>query len=163
MANPAFGRPVRPSLLPPIRALPAPVRTPAPDAVRAVAQRSRSWFAYPQDLPGRVTGVLWTMLVGAAAVGVWLVADTPSTGLLHRIATLGHPRLVLVLAAVCVATLLGLAPFTRGLTRAGGPELVAMVVAGVAGVGSLLGVVALAVLAALAAFLIVAAIVAVFE
>jgi hypothetical protein len=166
MATPALERPVPPSLLlRPIRARPASERTSgtATDAVDALARRSQSWFGYPQDLPGRVTGALWTALVGAVAVGGWLVAVAPSTGLVYRIVTLGHPRLLLVLAAVCAATLLVLAPFTRGLTRAGGPELVVMVVGAIAGAGSLIGVVALALLTMMAAFLTVAAVVAIFE
>jgi hypothetical protein len=166
MATSAFERPAQRSLLlPPIRALPTPRRATghAPDVVDDFSRRGRSWFGHPQDLPGRVTGALWTILLGAAVLAGWLIAATPSTGLFYRIATLGHPRLLLVLAVASAATLLLLAPFTHGLSRAGGPELGVMVVAGVAGSGALLGVVALGLLTALAAFLTLAAVIAVFE
>lgn len=132
-----------------------------------LALASRSWVRHPHELPTRLTVAFWTVLVGAAGVGGWLVAvragAAPCSGPACTVATLGRPGLLLVLAAVCVGTLLVLAPFTRGLTSAGGPELAAMTAAGLAGVGSLLGVVALAVLAALALFLTLALIVAVFE
>jgi hypothetical protein len=174
MASPVFERPVQRSLLlPPISALPAEKWTPQlsrarePDVVGAVAGRARSWFGHPMDLPGRLTGALRTIQGGAAALAGYLVAvrvgAAPGSGLFYLIATLGHPGLLLILATVCVATLGGLAPFTRGLTRAGGPELAVMTAAGMAGVGALLGVAALALLTVLAGFLALAAIIAAFE
>jgi hypothetical protein len=168
MTTPSLDRPVRSTLFPPaISSLPTSTRIREPDAVGTLASTTRSWVRQPQGLPTRVTVALWIVLVGAGAVAGWLVAVRAGvatcSGRVCAIATLGHPDLLLVLAAICVVNLLTLAPFTRGLTRAGGPELVAMTAAGTAGVGSLLGLVALAALAVLAGFLTLAAVVAAFE
>jgi hypothetical protein len=173
MATPALDRPVHPSLLKPaIHSLRAPERAPMPrvrepDVVGVVAGRTRSWFGHPQELPGRVTAALWTVLLGAGAVGGWLVAvragATTCSGPVCRLVTLGHPGLQLILVVACVLTLLGLAPVTAGLTRAGGPEFGAMVVGGAAGALSLLGIAALALLTVLAGFLALAAVVAALE
>jgi hypothetical protein len=167
MAFPALDRPVHPSLLlPPIHSLRAPV-PPRTGELTAVARRTRSWFGHPQELPGRVTAALWTVLLGAGALGGWLVAvragATTCSGPVCRLVTLGHPGLQLILVVACVLTLLGLAPVTAGLTRAGGPEFGAMVVGGAAGALSLLGIAALALLTVLAGFLALAAVVAAFE
>jgi hypothetical protein len=61
----------------------------------------------------------------------------------------GRPRLLVVLAAICVVALLVLALVTRGLTEAGGPELALMVAAAASGVASMLGVVAVVALTVL--------------
>lgn len=172
MANPTLRRwPALPSLLlPPIDDLrslsrtPEPLHVPQHESLGSFTTRTRSWFRFPEELPGRVTVALWLVLVGAGTVGAWSIAGAaPDGGLVYRIAMLGHPGLVLTLAAVCVTVLLALAPFTRGLTRAGGPELVAMVVGGGAGVGALVGVAALALLTAVAGFLTLAIIIVAFE
>ena len=102
------------------------------------------------QLPIAATCTFWLTALLSGGVGAWLVAvltgNAPCSGLVCSIATVGnHPRLLLGLAAFCAVTLLGLAFVTRGLTRAGGPELALMIVAAVAGTGSLLGVVALVV------------------
>ena len=73
-------------------------------------------------------------------------------GVVCTIASLGdHPRLLITLAGFCVATLLGLAFVTRGLTEADRPALGLMTVAAVAGLASLLGVAAVAALTLLIA------------
>ena len=172
MATPALERPVPPSLrLPPISGLPARTHEAASvresDVVTAYLTTTMPWYRRPVALPVSVVVAMWVVLGGASGVGAWLVAvqtgHAPCSGIACRIATLGHPGLLLVLAGICVATLLGLAPFTRGLTSASGPEVAVMTLAGIAGVGSLLGVVALVGLAVLAGFLTLALIVAVFE
>jgi hypothetical protein len=154
----------RPSLdLPPISEIPIL----PPDALAEYALTTRPWDRDPITLPTSITRGLWIILVGTAAVAGWLVAVrawyAPHSGLVYTVATLGHPRLVLILAVIATVVLLGLAPFTRGLTRAGSPELAVMIVAGVAGVVAVLGAVALAVLTVAVAFLAVAAIVAAVE
>jgi hypothetical protein len=165
---------VQPSLrLPPITGLSpgAPAREPAtvrePDVLTAYLTTTRSWHRHPVALPTSVVCALWIILGGAVGVGVWLTVarawDAPAGGIVFRIATLGHPGLLLILAIAGALTLLGLAPFTGGLTRAGGPELAAMTLAGAAGAASLLGVVAVALIAIAAVFLVVALFVAVVE
>jgi hypothetical protein len=165
---------VQPSLrLPPIAGLSPGARAREaatvrePDALTAYLATTRSWHRHPVALPTSVTSALWIILGGVVGVGIWLIGvrawDAPEGGIVFRIATLGHPGLLLVLAVICALTLLGLAPFTRGLTRAGGPELAAMTVAGTAGAVSLLGVVAVAVLTVAAVFLAVALFVAAVE
>ncbi len=160
-------------LLPPIASLPAPARVgePAravePDALAAYLPTTRAWHRHPITVPTSVVCALWVILAGAVGIGSWLVAErvdgTRGSGIVYRVAVLGHPGLVLVLAGICAVILLGLAPFTRGLTRAGGPELAAMTLAGIAGAASLLGVVVVAALTVATAFLAVALFVAVVE
>ncbi|HEX8520383.1 MAG TPA: hypothetical protein VF667_12385 [Pseudonocardia sp.] len=166
MAEPTLTHwPPRPSLLlPPIDDVPALQET---DPLGALVDRTRPHGRLPHELPGRVTVALWTVLLGAAAVGGWLAAVraglAPGSGLLYGVATLGHPGLLLVLAAAGAGTLLVLVPFTGGLRRAGGPELAAICLAGAAGAASLAGVALLALLAALVGFLLFMAVAAVFE
>lgn len=152
-------------LLPPITRASSRDRT-APDgnALLDLVVRSRAWDRQAEGLPRAVTCAFWVTAVGAACVGTWLIAvltgRTSCSGVVCTIATLGdHPRLVVVLAAFCVAALLGLAPFTRGLTRAGGLQLALMTVAAVAGAGSLLGVAAVVVLTVTVTFMAVVALV----
>ena len=151
-------RPVQPSLFrPPIARLPRPDQTaPDRDELRDLLLRSRAWERQAEPLPRSMTCALWVTVAGAGGVGSlarhgahWHGA---CSGVVCTIATLGdRPRLLLVLAAFCVTALLGLAPFTRGLTRAGGLQLALMVVAAVSGVVSLLGVAAVVVLTVLVA------------
>lgn len=174
MTTPSLRRPVQPSLrLPPIAGLSpvTPAREPAtvrePDALTTYLTTTRSWHRHPVALPTSVVCALWIIFGGAVGVGAWLTSmrawDGPAGGIVFRIATLGHPGLLLILAIICALTLLGLAPFTGGLTRVGGPELAVMTLAGTAGAASLLGVVAVALLTIAAVFLIVALFVAVVE
>ncbi len=167
-------RPLPSSLRQPtITGLPAPpqITVLAPDREHNVLTEylgtTRSWGREHRALPSSVPWALWIVLVGAGCVGGWLAAvrtgHASGGGAVYTLATLGHPGLLLILAGICVVTLLGLAPCTRGLTRAGWPELTAMTVAGAAGAISLLGVVAVAVLVVTAAFLAVAMLVAVVE
>ena len=164
---------------PPIGSLPGTPSTPVdrsrdPVALGAFVRRTRPWGRHQGELSVAVTCALWALLVGAGAVGGWLVAvrtgAAPCSGPVCSLATLGRPTLLLTLAAVCVGTLLVLVPFTRGLTKAGAPEIAAMVekehpqiAAVLAGIGSLLGVVAVAVLTVAIAFVGVAGLLAVVE
>ena len=154
---------------PPISGLPAPppIRVRERNVLLDHVEKTRSWGREHQELPPSVAWALWIVLVGAGGVGGWLTAvwtgHAPGGGPVYALATLGHPGLLMVCAAICVGTLLILVPFTHGLTRAGWPELSVMTVAGVAGVVALTGVVLVAVLVVVAAFLAVAALIAVFE
>jgi hypothetical protein len=160
MTSLPLGRPVQPSLFrPPITRLPGAEATPSRGAtLRDLAGRSRSWHREAVDLPVPVTCALWLIAAVSGAVGGWATAvvtyRVSCSGVVCRVSLLGdRPRLVLVLAAACVVTLLVLAAITRGLTRAGGPELALMVVAAGAGAVSVLGVVAVVVLTVLVALL----------
>jgi hypothetical protein len=154
--------------LPPIDRLSDPHRRPSEhDALRAFVARSRPWgrVRVPLSLP--VTCALWVVLVATGALSGWLstllAGRAACQGLVCSIATLGNPGLLLVLAGSCAATLLATATVTRGLTRAGAPELAAIIVAAVAGIASLLGVVAVLALAAMALGLAVSVLVVVAD
>jgi hypothetical protein len=153
MTSAPLDRPVQPSLFrPPITDLTIPgVAGPQPGALPELVSRSRSWERHAVELPVPVTCTFWLTALLSGAVGGWIIAvltgNAPCSGPVCTIATVGnHSHLLLGLAAFCVVTLLGLAFFTRGLSRAGGPELALMIAAGVSGAGSLLGIVALVVL-----------------
>ena len=138
-----------------------------PDALGAFVRTTQPWGRHQGELSVPVTVLLWAELVLSGAVGGWLVAvragAAPCRGPVCTLATLGRPTLLLTLAAVCVGSLLVLVPFTRGLTRAGGYEIAAMIAGGTAGIVSLLGVIALAVLTVAVAFVVVAGLLAVVE
>ena len=98
-------------------------------------------------LPVGATCALWAIATASGGIGAWQVAvlnrHATCGGPLCTIATLGgHPQLLVTLTAFCVATLLGLAPATAGLTEMDRLLLGPITVAAVAGVLSLLGVVA---------------------
>ena len=153
MTSPSLNRTVQPSLLlPPITHLAPPDTHGSPTgALPEFVAKTRSWGRHAVQLPIAATCAFWLAALLSGAVGGWLVAvltgNAPCSGPVCTIATVGdHPRLLLGLAAFGAVTLLGLAFVTRGLTRAGGPELALMIVAAVSGAGSLIGVVALVVL-----------------
>jgi hypothetical protein len=103
------------------------------------------------QLPLGATCALWGVAAASGGVGAWQAAilngGITCSGPLCRIAELGgHPQLLVTLAAFCVATLLGFAPCTRGLTQADPLLLGPITVATVAGAVSLLGVLAVAAL-----------------
>jgi hypothetical protein len=158
MSIPPLDRPVpRRSLsdVAPIDHLPGPAARPSePDALSAFAATTTPWGRVQVPLSVSVTCALWVVLVATGALSAWLIAvlagSAPCGGLVCSIATLGNPGLLLVLAGSCVTTLLGAATVTRCLTRAGAPELAAVIVAAIAGTVSLLGVVAVLALAAAA-------------
>lgn len=134
--------------LPPLDHLPGR----EPDALGAFAARTTPWGRVQVPLSVPVTCALWVVLVATGALSAWLIAvltgGASCSGLVCSVATLGNPGLLLVLSGSCATTLLVAATITRWLTRAGAPELAAVVVAAVAGTASLLGVVAVLVLAA---------------
>jgi hypothetical protein len=138
--------------LPPIDHLPGtPPRATGPNALAAFTARTKPWGRVQVPLSVPVTCALWVILVATGALSAWLIAvlagGAPCGGFVCSIATLGNPGVLLVLAGSCVTTLLGAATVTRCLTRAGAPELAAVIVAAIAGTASLLGVVAVLVLA----------------
>ena len=119
-------------------------------------------------LPVGATCALWAVATASGGVGAWqlmvLHGRAACSGALCTIATLGgHPQLLVTLAAFCVATLLGFAPCTRGLTRADPLLLGPITVAAVAGAASLLGVVALVALTLIVAAGALVALVAVLD
>lgn len=128
-----------------------------PDPLRAFTASTKAWDRHHVRLSRRLTCGLWVVVAGAGAVGGWLATAAPCHGLVCTIASLGHPRVLLVLAGFCVATLLLVALPTRGLTRAGAAQLGSITVAAAAGIASLLGVMAVAVLALLGTVLVLAA------
>ena len=168
MTTPSSGRlPVPPTLLlPPIRGFPASATDAAPDALGAYVATTRSWGRQPVVLTTPVRCALWLDVGGAAALGGWLVAvhvGAAGRGPVYELMTLWHPGLLLVLAGICVTTLLVTAPFTRGLTQVGGSQLGLVVAAAGAGFVALLGVLLVAVLAVALTFLAVVAFLAAVE
>ena len=137
--------------LPPLSTLPG---HPEPDALADfVRRRARGWGSVPVPLSPAVTAALWVLAVLNLVFGAWLWAVRAGTaacsGTLCAVATLSdHAGLTLVLAGLCGAAVLVLAPVTRGLTRAGGGQIAVAVVAGLCGVAALAGVVALLLFAA---------------
>jgi hypothetical protein len=155
MSGPPLDRPVPRHLeLPPIDRLPGlSLRPSETDALGEFVATMRPWGRVQVPLSIAVTCALWIVLIASGALSAWLIAvltgRAPCGGLVCSIATLGNPGLLLILAGSGAATLLGAATVTRGLTRAGAPELAAIVVAAIAGTVSLLGVVAVLVLTAM--------------
>lgn len=150
--------------------LPAPdiLHLPPPDALDPFVTALRPWSRHREMLQVPTTCGLWAVATASGVVGGWQVAvlagRASCTGVVCTIASLGdHPRLLITLAGFCVATLLGLAFVTRGLTEADRPALGLMTVAAVAGLASLLGVVAVAALTLLIAAAAVVAAVALLD
>jgi hypothetical protein len=99
-------------------------------------------------------GALWAILALNIAFGSWLLAvragAAPCSGIVCTAATLGdHPGLALVLTGVCASALAAVAPITRGLSRANGPQLALIVVGALTGVLALAGLIAVLAVAAL--------------
>ncbi|WP_028922034.1 hypothetical protein [Pseudonocardia acaciae] len=143
-----------PSLLePPIDRLPGVVPD-DDDVLEDFAASARPWSHLPVPLSAPVTFALWMVVIASGGFSGWLVAvlsgAAPCEGFPCAVATLGgHPGLLLALAGSGAVLLMGVATVTRGLTRAGAPQLAVIVVATVAGIASLLGVAALLLVVAL--------------
>lgn len=170
MTSLPLDRPAQPNPpLPPIIRLPGVEDTlPHGYDLQDVAARSQTCDRLEIDLPVSVSCAFWLVTAASGVVGGWATAvltrQAACSGTVCRIALLGdRPLLVAVLAANCVVVLLVLAAITRGLTRAGVPELALMVVAAGAGIVSMLGVVAVVALAVLIAVMGAAALVLVFD
>jgi hypothetical protein len=115
---------------------------------------TRPWGGVPAPLSAAVTGALWTILALNLAFGSWLLAvragAAPCSGIVCTAATLvDHPGLALVLTGVCAGALAAVAPMTRGLSRANGPQLALIVVGALTGVLALAGLIAVLAVAAL--------------
>jgi hypothetical protein len=83
--------------------------------------------------------LLWASWLVTIVTGV-----APCEGPICSVATLDrHPAALLVLAAVCLTGLVGLAPTTRGLSQCNGTEVVGIGIAAAAGGAALLGIAAL--------------------
>jgi hypothetical protein len=123
-----------------------------PDALGAFTARTKRWGRVQVPLSPPVTCALWVLLVTTGALSGWLIAvlagGAACSGVVCSVATLGNPDLLLILAGSCATTLLGAAAVTSCLTRAGAPELAAIIVAAIAGTVSLLGIVAVLVITA---------------
>lgn len=152
---PALARDGKPALrsfvLPPIDRLSrTEVRS---DPLVELVRRSRAWGHVPVPLSRTVVTGLWTMLLLNVGFGIWMLnAPGPCAGIVCTTVTLGgHRSLVLVLGAICVSALVVVAPFTRGLSRASGPQLALLAVATPAGAVAISGAVVVAVVAVVAA------------
>lgn len=136
-----------------------------------LARRTRRHTSVPVELPIGTTVLLWLILLGDASLLTWLVAvrsgSAPCAGFPCAVATFGdNPVVLLPVTAACVLAMVGVAPVSRGLSRANAPQLALLVVAGTIGAGVLLGVVALAVMVVIGAaflFLVVAAVAAALD
>jgi hypothetical protein len=132
-------------LLPPRVSEPLPAFVRSFDAVSDVVPVGRA--PQPVALGRRTTIALWLLIavgiVSCLALVVMLQAPAGCSGLACSIATYGgHPLLMLVFAAAGTAALLGLAAFTRGLTRASARALRLLVPAAGLTLASVTGVVA---------------------
>jgi hypothetical protein len=169
MTSLPLDRPVQASLFrPPITRLPGAEAGLSRDpTLGTLAAGARSWHREAIPLPVPVTAALWLVAAASGAVGGWATAvltRRTSCGVVCRFELLGgRPGLVVGLAGACVVVLLVLAAITRGLTRAGGPELALMIVAAGSGVVAVLGVVAVVGLTMLVALMGAVALVLVFE
>ena len=124
------------------------------DALVDFVRSSQTWSSERVQLPARLRRTLWTMVLVQLAWGTWLTLITTgvtSCGPICTAATLDHHVALLVLCSACLAGLLGLAPFTRGLSQANGLEVLSLGVAMAAGAAALLGIAALAVAVLVAA------------
>jgi hypothetical protein len=111
-------------------------------------QRSWSWGREQVLLPRRLRGTLWALIPVQILWAIWLTKilteARPCGGPICRVATLGHhPALLLACAVISVTGLVGLIPFTRGLSRSNDRELVGIAAASAAGGIALLGIAAL--------------------
>lgn len=113
-----------------------------------VRNRGRAWANVPVPLSAAVTTGLWMLFLLDLVFGAWLLAvrvgAASCSGPLCTVATLGdHPLLTLVLAEVCAAALVVSLPITKGLSRAGGPQLAVIALGALSGTAALAGVSAL--------------------
>jgi hypothetical protein len=142
--------PTRFELLDPIE--PTAIATPWPtgetDPVRQfLAQDARPWHHEPVRLSARLATALWAVAATDVVVGLWMGAvangKVACTSTLCSTSTLGGREVVLGLVALgCALVLLVLAPFTRGLTRAGVRTLALLGCICLASLGAALGVLA---------------------
>jgi hypothetical protein len=106
-----------------------------------------------------VIGALRTEFALVIVLGGYLLAVragvAPSSGLVGTVITLGdRPLLTLVLAEVSAAAFVVSSPMTRGLSRAGGPQLALIVIGVATGVFALAGCVAVLLGAAVCLFVV---------
>jgi hypothetical protein len=116
-------------------------------ALSDFVRHSQPWSRVRMALPRRLRLTLWALIPIQLLWGIWLVTIVTGDGCDGRIcsvATLdGHAAVLLVLAVLCLAGLLGLVPTTRGLSQCNGAEAAGLGVAAVAGGAALLGIAAL--------------------
>lgn len=110
------------------------------------------WEAVPVPVPRTAATGLWVILAVALGIGGWLAAvragSATCSGFPCAVATWGGPELMLVLAALSVAVLVGTAVLTRGFRRTGPVGLAAAIVGAGCGLVAVSGVVALLLLGA---------------
>ena len=120
---------------------------------------SRRWSDEQVVLPSRLRRTLWALVPVQLAWGTVLLLIATSIawcrGPICTVATLDHHVELLVLSSLCLAGLLGLAPSTRGLAQASGPEVLVLAVATAAGAAALLGLAALGLAVLVAALVLV--------
>jgi hypothetical protein len=141
-----------------------PTGGPARAALRDYVDTSVAWSMRPVAASGRLTAALWTLIAITAGVCSWLTVLLRSgwscDATLCSSATLGgHPRVTLGIAIASLAAFAVLAMCTRGLTRMGGRELVALAPAAVGGVVAVIGAVTVLVLLGLLAAIAIAVLV----
>ena len=110
-------------------------------------QSVQPWSREQSPVPRELRRVLWALIPVQLLWGIYLATivagNTSCDGRICALTTLNHhPLVLLTCAAICVTGLAGLVPFTRGLSRCGGRELVGLVAAVGAGGVALLGIVA---------------------
>jgi hypothetical protein len=118
------------------------------EVLQKFLRSSWSWGREQVLLPRRLRGTLWALIPVQILWAIWLTKilteARPCGGPICRVATLGHhPALLLACAVISVTGLVGLIPFTRGLSRSNDRELVGIAAASAAGGIALLGIAAL--------------------
>lgn len=128
-------------------------------------QSSQPWSRQGVPLPRRLRRTLWTLIPVELAWSFWLVivliGGVSCDGPICAVATLGnHAPVLLACALLCLGSLIGLLPFTRGFSQCNGRQVAGVAVAAAAGVVALLGIAAL-ILGAAIGLIFLAAIVAI--
>ena len=106
---------------------------------------SQPWSRERIAIPRRLRRVLWALmpvqLVWATLLATILAENIRCDGPICSVATLNrHEVVLLACALLCIISLAGLAPATRGLSWCDGRELVGLTIAAVAGGVAVLGI-----------------------
>ena len=148
MVTGAAARLERELLRPPIRAPEVGDWNASGSGLSDFVRRSQPWSRQRVPLSRRLRRTLWVLIPIDLIWGIWLwiitIGASPCDGLICTVATLDHhAELLLVLVALCLAGLIGLAPTTRGLSQGNDREVLGLGGAAAAGGAALLGIAAL--------------------
>jgi hypothetical protein len=118
------------------------------DVLQDFLQTSQSWNRERVPIPRRLRGTLWALIPVQLIWGICLVTlltgARPCGGPLCTVATLGHhAALLLACAVISVTGLVGLIPFTHGLSQCNDREVIGIAAASAAAGIALLGIAAL--------------------